>query len=223
MHRGGFLGARGGRVLGAFCLVSVGLLTQGFGCAQPTEGDGAKSDENEGGAGGTGAGTPTTSSSGGGSGTTTTTGVGGSGGGSTSDCPPPQHMCGGLCVDGTPQNGCYASSSCTSCPTVANGNAVCTADGQCDIECAAGYQESNGACTCPSQCCSNADCGGSGYTCNGGTCQCSAQCCSDAQCAATEACDGGTCACESGACLAYCVGMGMIGTCFPVIGCQCAS
>lgn len=209
MLQGGSLRAAGGRVLGALCLVGVGLLAQASGCAQPTDGTGGRSGEEDtgsGGAGGAGAGPVVTTSSGGGSGETTSTTSTTSGG---SGCGAQEHMCGGICVGNTPQTGCFTSTSCSPCQAPANGTVLCTADGLCDTQCNPGYEEQGAACVCPSQCCSNADCGGGGMACNGGVCQCVAQCCSDNDCPYNyEVCDGGACACDPALCIIDCGGFG---------------
>ena len=144
-----------------------------LGCAERSAEDGTPEDDGFGGFGGEGVGgaaTTTTSS-------TTSTGgapgVGGQGpggGGAGSPmCTPPEHLCGGICVGNTPQTGCYQSTSCNPCPFVTNGTTKCTNDGLCDFDCAAPYVKSGSICSCPTQCCSNADCSG-GATCENGQC-----------------------------------------------------
>ena len=130
-------------------------------------GGGGKSDNPSGSTtsgGGDGGGGPGSGGAGNGSGS------GGSGGDPGPTCSPPEHMCGGICVGNTPATGCYQSVSCTPCPNVTNGSAICSMDGNCDVMCNAPYVPQGLACVCPTQCCSNADCG-SNANCVNGTCE----------------------------------------------------
>ena len=101
--------------------------------------------------------------------TTTTSGSGGTGGDPGPICNPPQHLCGGICSDNTPATGCYQSVSCTPCPTVINGTAICSAQGACAPSCNSPYVPSGNNCVCPQQCCNDNDCSG-GATCENGSC-----------------------------------------------------
>lgn len=122
-------------------------------------------------------------------------------------CAPPQHLCNGMCAGNTIQTGCYASVSCVPCPqSPANGTEVCSAAGQCDFNCNAGYMKSGGGCVCATQCCADADCP-AGSTCVGGSCQQQASC-DQAVCAAF--------------CIIQCMGFG-IGLCVNnLCTCLCA-
>lgn len=72
-------------------------------------------------------------------------GTGGSGGvAGSAGCSIGEKECSGLCVAGSPQNGCDAP-GCTPCPVPTNGSALCTS-GQCDVSCNAGYQKNGGLC-----------------------------------------------------------------------------
>ncbi len=136
----------------------------------------------------------------------TTSGTGGAGGmsgtgGMAPQCEPPGHLCGGICVGNTPATGCYQSVSCASCPTPLHGSATCTPDGLCAAECNAPYVPNGANCVCPTQCCSDADCGGGGSTCQNGTCT-TPQTCDQVQCTAIcliqglfGLCVGNTCTC----------------------------
>jgi hypothetical protein len=151
----------------AWLALSCGLL---WACAEgATEGDRPDDDGGGGfvGDGGGGAATTSTTSSGAGP----STGGGGSGGGGAGGpmCDPPEHLCGGICVGNTPQTGCYQSTTCTACPSVINGTTTCTAGGLCDFTCTSPYVKNGPSCSCPTQCCSNADCSG-GATCDNGQC-----------------------------------------------------
>ena len=75
-------------------------------------------------------------------------------------CDPPQHLCGGICANNTPQTGCFTSSSCAACAAVQNGQTSCTAAGACDFTCTPPYAKSGAVCICPTECCTAADCGG---------------------------------------------------------------
>ena len=95
-----------------------------------------------GGQGGTGgAGTGGMSGQGGGG-----TGGSGGGGGSSGDCPSPNHMCNGMCVPGTPDNGCTNSTDCSPCPEPANSFSACTPAGDCTFSCFMGFQKMGDMC-----------------------------------------------------------------------------
>lgn len=83
-------------------------------------------------------------------------------------CNPPNHLCGGICVDNTPATGCTNSVDCTPCQAVLNGTSICSPTGDCDVTCNAPYQKNGLTCMCPTACCTDAECGGS--TCVNGTC-----------------------------------------------------
>ncbi len=94
-------------------------------------------------------------------------------GGDTGSCSAGQKMCGGVCVNNGPSNGC-SSTSCTACPIQAppHGVQACN-QGQCDFVCLAGYTKSGGSCisTLPVVC--------GGQTCMN-SCAISTQCCKSA-------------------------------------------
>lgn len=134
-----------------------------------------------GGAGGEGSLTTTTS--------TTTTGVGAQGGESATGgaggmgpptCDPPEHLCSDTCEGNTPATGCYQSSSCSPCPSVSNGVAICDSNGSCAAQCNTPYVANGTTCTCPNQCCTTADCGAN-------------QTCDNGSCVSTQTCDQGLC------------------------------
>lgn len=171
----------------------IGWLALGCGvmvaCAQGSATDELPEDDGAGGLdGGGGTGLSTGLSTG--PSTTTSDGAGpgaggspaGSGGGGAGAgepmCGAGEHFCGGICVGNTPQTGCHQSTSCAACPPVANGTTKCSPEGICDFDCASPYVKSGSVCSCPTQCCTNADCGGSA-TCENGQC--------------IEPCDEGAC------------------------------
>ncbi len=127
-----------------------------------------------GGAGGVGGGAGGGGSSAGAGGATAGNGgtagtTGGSGGaGGSGGCQHPRHVCGGVCVQGTPENGCSKSTDCAPCPEPANGFASCTAGGECSFGCLQGYTKMGSECVGGGAGGSGA--GGAGGTGGGGTC-----------------------------------------------------
>lgn len=130
-----------------------------------------------GGLGGDGSFTTTTSttSTGGGGPAGGAPGTGGAGGMDPPTCDPPEHLCGASCAGNTPATGCYQSVSCSPCPTVTNGSAICDSNGSCAAQCNSPYVANGTSCVCPNQCCSTADCGAN-QTCDGGSCVDTATC-----------------------------------------------
>ncbi len=144
-------------------------------------------------AGGTTSMTSTTSTSmsgpGGSGGAGGIVGAGGMGG-MMLTCNAPEHLCDGQCEGNTPATGCYQSATCTPCPAITNGTPTCSADGMCTPQCTAPYVVSGMTCTCPTECCNNADCGG-------------------------DTCDNGSCVtpCDGALCIAQCLISGQVGVC----------
>lgn len=138
-------------------VLAIGLLAAA--CASGTD------TGNSGGGGGSG-GTATGTT---GTGSTTGTPTGTSTG-TTPNCGATQHLCGGICTDNTPESGCYGSSSCEPCPSPANGAAICSEAGVCDVTCNDPYVKSGSHCECPTECCIPDDCTDEDTECVEGAC-----------------------------------------------------
>lgn len=75
-----------------------------------------------------------------------------------------QHKCNGVCTDNTPESGCFTSTTCDPCPMpAANGVAICSSLGACDLQCDTGYQPNASKTACdaippPPECCDDTDC-----------------------------------------------------------------
>jgi len=83
-------------------------------------------------------------------------------------CPPTQHVCGGWCVDNTPEQGCAVQ--CSPCGAPQHGIPKCAATGECDWTCALGCTKVGSGCSCPApSCCIHSDCAG-GNACYFGVC-----------------------------------------------------